>query len=254
MNNFEIMTIDGIDSYEADGIAYLKLDAVARGLGFTQEKNGIEYVKWERVESYLGEIGFPHKWGKADFIPENVFYRLAMKAKNEAAQKFQEKIANEVLPSIRKHGAYMTDNVIDRIIGDPDFGIELLTTLKEERAKRKELEAKAEENKPKVLFADAVAASNTSILIGDLAKLIRQNGVEVGQNRLFQWMRQKHYLCSSGERYNMPTQKSMEQGLFEVKERTINNPDGSTRITRTTKVTGIGQEFFVNQFLSDKMN
>ena len=109
---------------------------------------------------------------------------------------------------------------------------------------------KAEADAPKVLFADAVAASHTSILIGDLAKLIRQNGVEVGQNRLFQWLRDNGYLCSTGERYNLPTQKSMELKLFEVKETTISNPDGSIRITRTTKVTGKGQAYFVNKFLA----
>lgn len=109
---------------------------------------------------------------------------------------------------------------------------------------------KAEADAPKVLFADAVAASQTSILIGDLAKLIRQNGVEVGQNRLFQWLRDNGYLCSTGERYNLPTQKSMELKLFEVKETTISNPDGSIRITRTTKVTGKGQAYFVNKFLA----
>ena len=109
---------------------------------------------------------------------------------------------------------------------------------------------KAEADAPKVLFADAVAASHTSILIGDLAKLIRQNGVEVGQNRLFQWLRDNGYLCCTGERYNLPTQKSMELKLFEVKETTISNPDGSIRITRTTKVTGKGQAYFVNKFLA----
>ena len=109
---------------------------------------------------------------------------------------------------------------------------------------------KAEADAPKVLFADAVAASHTSILIGDLAKLIRQNGVEVGQNRLFQWLRDNGYLCSTGERYNLPTQKSMELKLFEVKETTISNPDGSIRITRTTKVTGKGKAYIVNKFLA----
>lgn len=109
---------------------------------------------------------------------------------------------------------------------------------------------KAKADAPKLLFADAVAASHTSILIGDLAKLIRQNGVEVGQNRLFQWLRDNGYLCSTGERYNLPTQKSMELKLFEVKETTISNPDGSIRITRTTKVTGKGQAYFVNKFLA----
>lgn len=118
---------------------------------------------------------------------------------------------------------------------------------------RKQVKALMEENKelkPKALFADAVSASNESILIGQLAKLIRQNGYEIGQNRLFEWMRENEYLIKKGERYNQPTQKSMDLGLFEIKERTITNPDGSTRITLTTKVTGKGQVYFINKFLS----
>lgn len=118
---------------------------------------------------------------------------------------------------------------------------------------RKQVKALMEENKelkPKALFADAVSASNESILIGQLAKLIRQNGYEIGQNRLFEWMRENEYLIKKGERYNQPTQKSMDLGLFEVKERTITNPDGSTRITLTTKVTDKGQVYFINKFSS----
>lgn len=124
---------------------------------------------------------------------------------------------------------------------------------KQVKALMEEKQGLIEENKelkPKALFADAVSASNESILIGQLAKLIRQNGYQIGQNRLFEWMRENEYLIKKGERYNQPTQKSMDLGLFEVKERTITNPDGSTRITLTTKVTGKGQVYFINKFLS----
>lgn len=107
MDELQILNIDGVSCYEVDGTAYLKLEDVARGLGFTQLKNGTEYVRWDRIEGYLCEMGFPHKWGKGDFIPENIFYRLAMKAKNEVAEKFQAKVADEIIPSIRKHGAYI---------------------------------------------------------------------------------------------------------------------------------------------------
>ena len=117
--------------------------------------------------------------------------------------------------------------------------------------KIKNLEAKAEADKPKVLFADAVSAAHTSVLVGDLAKLLRQNGVEIGQNRLFSFLREKGYLCSQGERYNLPTQRSMDRGWFQVKETTINQPNGSVRITRTVKVTGKGQQYFINLFLAD---
>lgn len=113
----------------------------------------------------------------------------------------------------------------------------------------KKLEAKAEEDKPKVLFADSVSAAKTSILIGELAKLLKQNGVDMGQVRLFKWMRDNGYLMKNGASTNLPTQRSMDMGLFEIKETTINNPDGSVRLTRTPKVTGKGQVYFVNKFL-----
>ena len=146
MNELQILNVDGIECYEKDGTAYLKLETVARGLGFTTTQNisGKEYtnVRWNRVDEYLKEIGFATCGKRPDFIPENVFYRLAMKAKNEVAEKFQAKVADEIIPSIRKHGIYATDNVIDQILDNPDFGIELLTKLKEERAARVEAERK----------------------------------------------------------------------------------------------------------------
>lgn len=146
MNELQILNVDGIECYEKDGTAYLKLETVARGLGFTttQSISGKEYtnVRWNRVDEYLKEIGFATCGKRPDFIPENIFYRLAMKAKNEVAEKFQAKVADEIIPSIRKHGIYATDNVINQILDNPDFGIELLTKLKEERAARVEAERK----------------------------------------------------------------------------------------------------------------
>lgn len=250
-----IANICGVNCYEENGVAYLELEAVAWGLGFTQSqtKNGKEYasVRWERVEQYLKEIGFPHKWGKGDYIPENVFYRLAMKAKNETAEKFQAIVADEIIPSIRKHGAYMTPDTLDKMIASPEFGIKLLSALKEEREKNAALSAENTEMKPKALFADSVAASDNTILIYDLAKLIRQNGVQIGGTRLFQWMRDNGYLVRrKGTDYNMPTQKSMEMGLFRVKETSHAHSDGHISITRTPKVTGKGQVYFVNKFLN----
>lgn len=141
-NEIKVTNVLGVDCYEKDGTAYLKLETVARGLGFTQDKNGVEYVKWERVYSYLEDLDFSPEVGKETFIPENIFYRLAMKAKNDTAEKFQAKVADEIIPSIRRHGIYATDNVIDEILNNPDFGIELLTKLKEERKARIEAEQK----------------------------------------------------------------------------------------------------------------
>lgn len=150
MNELQILNVDGIECYEKDGTAYLKLETVARGLGFTFiAKSGNEVVRWNTVYGYLKDLGVATSCNGAsyqddcpDFIPENVFYRLAMKARNEAAEKFQAKVADEIIPSIRKHGIYATDNVIDQILDNPDFGIELLTKLKEERAARVEAERK----------------------------------------------------------------------------------------------------------------
>lgn len=153
-----IINVGGIECYEENGTAYLKLETVARGPGFTQEKNGVEYVRWETVDRNLSELGFPNKLGKDDFIPENVFYRLA--------------------------------------------------------------------------------------------KLLKQNGVEIGQNWLFEWLRNNGFLISrKGSDYNMPTQKAMEMGLFEIKETAIPHSDGHITVSLTPKVSGKGQKYFVNRFL-----
>lgn len=185
-------------------------------------------------------------------INESGLYSLILSSKMPNAKKFKRWVTSEVLPAIRKHGMYATDE----LLSNPDFAIAAFTALKEEREKNKLLSETVSiqtkqitENKPKVLFADAVSTADTSILIGDLAKLIKQNGVDIGQKRLFQWMRDNGFLIKGGNSKNMPTQKSMELKLFEVKERTISNPDGSVRITKTTKVTGKGQQYFINKFL-----
>lgn len=255
MSRIHIESISGVECYEKDGTAYLKLENVARGLGFTttQTVKDKEYtnVRWNRVDEYLEEIGFATSGKRPEFIPENIFYRLAMKAKNETAEQFQAKVADEIIPSIRKHGAYMTSDVLEKALASPDFLIQLATKLKDEQERNRKLKADNERMKPKEIFADAVSVSDTSILIGELAKIIKQNSIDIGQNRLFEWMRSKGYLISrKGIDYNMPTQKSMELGLFEIKERTFNNPDGSVRITKTVLVTGKGQQYFINKFLN----
>lgn len=257
------MNINGIECFEKDGTAYLKLETVARGLGFTHReiKNGKEYesIRWSTVRTYLKELGFRQQVGEEigfptsgenDFIPENIFYRLAMKAKNEAAEKFQAKVADEIIPSIRKHGAYMTPQKIEEVLLNPDTIIKLATDLKAEREHRMALETKIEQDKPKTIFADAVSSSKTSILIGDMAKLLRQNGIEIGQKRLFDWLRNNGYLIKrKGSDWNMPTQRSVEMGLFEIKESTHLDGNGCNITTKTSKVTGKGQVYFINKFL-----
>lgn len=248
----EILNIRNVHGYmdKETGAAYLNAEDVARGLGFTESKGGVEYVRWRTVNHYLRGFGFSQDVAKDDFLPENMVYRLGFKASNEVAQKFQAVLADEVLPAIRRHGAYMTEEALEKAITEPDFLIRLATQLKEEKAKRLEAEKQIEADRPKVTFANAVNVSKDGMLLGMLAKLLHQNGVDIGQKRLFQWMRDKGYLMKNGTDKNMPTQKSRELGLFKVKERAIDNPDGSVRLTRTTLVTGKGQEYFINKFLS----
>lgn len=179
-------------------------------------------------------------------INESGLYALIFGSKLESAKRFKHWVTSEVLPAIRKHGVY----AVDELLSNPEMAIKAFTALKEEREKNKALEADNQRMKPKEIFADAVATSHTSILIGDLAKLLKQNGVETGQKRFFEWLRENSYLIKrKGADWNMPTQKAMELGLFEVKESTVNNPDGSVRINKTTKVTGKGQQYFINKFL-----
>jgi anti-repressor protein len=185
-------------------------------------------------------------------VSEQGLYFFLARSDKPKALPFQKKIASEILPSIRKYGAYMTPRKIEEILTNPDTIIGLAEALKREQAKQRELAAKVESDYPKVLFADSVSASKTSILVGELAKLLRQNGVEVGQNRLFEILRENGYLMKDGTGRNMPTQRAMERGLFEIKEITINRSDGGIDIKKTTKVTGRGQVYFVNKFLAKK--
>lgn len=248
----EILKINNVHGYmdKASGTAFLNAEDVARGFGFTEIKHGIEYVRWRTINGYLHGFGFSQDVAKDDFIPENMVYRLGFKASNEVAQKFQAVLADEVLPAIRRHGAYMTDQALERAITEPDFLIRLATQLKEEKAKRLAAEKQIELDRPKTIFADAVSASHTSILVGEMAKILRGNGIEIGQRRLFQWLREKGYLIKrQGTDYNMPTQRAMELGLFEIKEGSYVNGSGVNIITKTPKVTGKGQQYFVNRFL-----
>ncbi|MCG1129637.1 phage antirepressor [Staphylococcus epidermidis] len=185
-------------------------------------------------------------------INESGLYSLIFSSKLESAKRFKRWVTSEVLPAIRKHGLYATDNVIKNTLNNPDYIINILTEYKKEKEHNLVLEQQVKENKPKVLFADSVAGSDNSILVGELAKLLKQNGVDVGQNRLFKWLRNNGYLIKkSGESYNLPTQKSMDLEILDIKKRVINNPDGSSKITRTPKVTGKGQQYFINKFLTE---
>ena len=188
-------------------------------------------------------------------INESGLYSLILSSKLPSAKKFKRWVTSEVLPSIRKHGTYMTDDTLEKALTSPDFLIKLATELKEEKEQRQALEEEKKLNAPKVVFADAVSTSKTSILVGELSKILKQNGINIGQNRLFSWLRENDYLIKrKGTDWNMPTQKSMDMKLFEIKESTHLNGNGVNVTTKTPKVTGKGQQYFINKFLNEGNN
>lgn len=188
--------------------------------------------------------------GESNIINESGLYNVILRSDKPQAKPFRRWVTGEVLPSIRKHGGYLTPEKVEEALLNPDTIIRLATDLKAEREKRLRLEEQAQKDKPKVLFADAVATAKTSILIGELAKILKQNGVDIGQNRLFEWMRRNGFLIQrKGTDYNMPTQRAMEAGLFEIKETSITHADGHVSVSKTPKVTGKGQQYFISRFL-----
>lgn len=250
---FENPAFGSIRTVEMDGTPYFVGKDVAEVLGYERPAKAIaDHVDEEDrdevpIQDSIGRMQ------KTPVINESGLYSLILSSKLPKAKEFKHWVTSEVLPSIRKHGMYATEE----LLANPDFAIKVFNELKAEREKRQALETEVkvkehqiEQDKPKVVFADAVSTAKTSILIGDLAKLIKQNGVDMGQKRLFEWMRTNGYLIKSGSSKNMPIQRYMEQGLFEVKESVVANPDGSSRVTRTTKVTGKGQQYFINFFLT----
>ncbi len=262
MNNLEIIKIKGVRGYiNENGVAQLNLEDVARGLGFTNvATSGHEVIRWARVRGYLNEFNVATscddnsqqigKIGIPEYIPENIFYKLCFKAKNEVARKFQDIVTDEILPAIRQTGGYISG---EENMTEDELILKAMNVLNAKVEKlgqqNKQLESTIEEQKPKVLFANSVETSKSSILVGELAKILKQNGHEIGQNRLFQWLRDNGYLISrKGTDYNMPTQKAMNLGLFQIKETSITHSDGHISVNKTTKVTGKGQIYFVNKF------
>lgn len=191
--------------------------------------------------------------GDTNVVNEYGLYTLVLASRKPEAKEFKRWITHEVIPTIRKHGAYMTAERIEDILLNPDTIIKLATELKAERTARLEAEKVNQINAPKVIFADAVSVSHSTILIGDLAKLLRQNGIDIGANRLFAWLRENNYLIRrEGTDFNTPTQASMDMGLFSIKETVISHSDGHTSVSKTTKVTGKGQQYFINKFLGNR--
>lgn len=230
-----------------DGSISINAEDTAIGFGWiqTQAKRGKEYtsVRWERMNGFSAECGFPHKWGKDDYIPESLFYMLGFKAENERAVKYQQWLAIEVLPSIRKHGAYMTNEVIERTLTDPDYLIQLATALKEERQARKLAEEKIEKQKPLVDFANQVSDTTDLIDMKTMAKLLKDNNIDIGRNRLFEFLRIKKILMKD----NQPYQQYVDAGYFKVIEHTYTDFLGQAKTNRQTFVTGKGQLYITKK-------
>lgn len=221
---------------------------VATILGYAKAANAIsQHVDDE--DKGVTKMMTPGGNQNIQIINESGMYSLILSSKLPNAKKFKHWVTSEVLPAIHKHGAYMTTEKAFDVVHNKT-GLADLLQQAADQLKQKDIQI--EEMKPKALFADAVATSKRAILVGELAKLLRQNDVKIGQNRLFTWLRDHGYLMKSGSSRNMPTQKSSEMGLFKIVETTITHSDGVITVNKTPKVTGKGQQYFINKFLRDE--
>ncbi|WP_195264067.1 phage antirepressor KilAC domain-containing protein [Clostridium sp. 1001275B_160808_H3] len=256
MNNLMVFENHNVEVFEWDGQILFNTKHVAECLDIADVNSSIRAFNGKQVKKLKNsDVHDMHirKLNNAgeNFLTESGVYKLIFKSKKKEAEKFQDWVTDEVLPTIRNNGAYMTENTLEKALTSPDFLIQLATSLKEEQEKRRLLEEEKKVNAPKVIFADAVSTSSSSILVGELAKLLKQNGVDTGQNKLFSWLRNNGYLIKrKGTDYNMPTQRAMDQGLFEIKETPIVHSDGHITVSKTTKVTGKGQQYFINKFIN----
>lgn len=266
-NCLQLFNFEGnnVRTLEIDEEVYFVGKDVAKVLGYARLQKAVnDHVDPEdKIEKIVNISQSSQNRTKPEMtllITESGVYSLIFNSKMPNAKRFKHWVTHEVLPAIRKHGAYMTDEKIEEVLTDPDTIIKLATQLKDEREQRlieqqlrKDAENQVHEMKPKALFADSVATSKSTVLVGELAKIIRDNGVDIGATRLFRWMREHGYLINrKGSDWNMPTQKAMNLGLFKIKETTINHSNGTTSISKTPKVTGKGQQYFINKFLKAK--
>ena len=237
-----------IRAVEQNGEPWFVGKDVAQVLGYKEPTKAAR----ERVDAEdrgVSKIDTPSGTQEMTIINESGLYSLVLSSKLPTAKKFKRWVTSEVIPSIRKHGAYLTDQKIEELLISPDTIINLATQIKEEREKNKVLAEDVERMRPKELFADAVSASDSSIAVGDLAKYMKQNGVNIGRNRLFEELRNQGFLHKGGISKNIPTQKSMDMGLFEVKETVFLDSNGTEKTKSTPRVTGKGQTYFLNKFL-----
>ncbi|NKC42371.1 phage repressor protein/antirepressor Ant [Lactobacillus mulieris] len=251
MNDLQIFNFSGLDvrTVLIDEEPYFVGKDVAEVLGYKKPENAVaNHVDEEdKTTTLIQGTGSNYK-SKTVIVNESGLYSLILSSKLPTAKKFKHWVTSEVLPAIRQHGAYMTDEKAFDVVNNKS-GLADLLQQAADQLKQKDIQIA--EMKPKALFADSVATSNSTILVGELAKILRGNGIEIGQNRLFDWLRKNGYLISKkGSSYNLPTQKSMNLGLFKIKETTINHSNGSVSISKTAKVTGKGQQYFINKFLN----
>lgn len=263
MNDFRIFKNDSfgaVRTVEVEGVPYFVGKDVAEILGYSNTRDALaRHVDDEDKADVVIHDGSQNR--TMAVINESGVYALVFSSKLPKAKEFKHWVTSEILPTIRKHGAYMTEQTLEQALTSPDFLIKLATQLKEEKEKSARLEDTVnkqnellERSKPLVCFANCVKTADTSILVGELAKILRQNGVEIGQKRLFEWLRNNGYLIKSGSDRNMPTQYSMERGLFEIKETVISHSDGHTSISKTPKVSGKGQIYFINKLIEKAVN
>lgn len=221
----------------------------AKILGYSNYKNAVA-AHVDEEDKLSTRIKYAGQNRNVTIINESGVYSLIFGSKLPDAKRFKRWVTNEVLPSIRKHGAYATPQTMEQLISDPNFGIRLLEELQNERDKKEEAEQQLEKQMPQVTFAKSVEVSQNAVPVKALAGVLKQNGVDIGQNRLFQWLRDNKYLSSRPRAWNMPTQKSMNLKLFELKPNTFFHNDGVPETNYTTLVTGKGQVYFVNKFLN----
>ncbi|WP_128426308.1 phage antirepressor [Gudongella oleilytica] len=251
MNNLQVFSYEGkeVRTIQRGGEPWWVLKDVCDVLELSNARMIADRLDSDDVsQAYV--IDSMGRQQQTNIVNESGLYNVILRSDKPEARKFKRWVTHEVLPTIRKHGAYLTSDKLEEIMNDPDVWIKVLTALKEERQAKERLQLQTEVDKPKVVFADAVSVSDGTILIGELAKILKGNGIDIGQNRLFERLRQDGFLIKrKGTDYNAPTQKAMELGLFKVKETAITHSDGHVTISKTTKVTGKGQQYFVNYFL-----
>lgn len=257
MNDIQVFNSEQFGEVRTAGTAQEPIFCAAdicRALGYN---NGRDAISRHCDEGDVVKHDTPTTSGvqTMTFVNESGLYSLIFGSKLESAKQFKKWVTSDVLPSIRKHGMYATEATVENMLNDPENAILMLQAYQKERKERlaaqqqvEKLEAQAIEDKPKIIYADAVKGSTSSCLIGELAKMIAQNGYPIGEKRLFQWLRDNHYLCSYGERFNQPYQQYIEQGLFTMKQNVF-SVDGEMRTRNTTKVTGKGQIYFINKFI-----